>query len=68
MIFQLHFIEQVAIFNKTLLSLTKKQTSALVNTQCSNSKELRTLSRDCKITDFLKSWFIHLTPKPISSA
>lgn len=48
MIFQLHFIEQVAIFNKTLLSLTKKQTSAFVSTQCSNSKELRTLSRDRK--------------------
>lgn len=32
MVFQLHFIEQVAIFNKTLLSLTNKKTSALVNT------------------------------------
>lgn len=59
MIFQRHFIEQGAIFNKTLLSLTKKQTSALVNTQCSNSKELRALSRDCKRTDFTFNSMIH---------
>jgi len=51
MIFQLHFIEQVAIFNKTAPS-DQQENKCSCEQQCSNSMKLRTISRKHWRTDF----------------
>lgn len=45
MIFQLHFIEQVAIFSKTALS-DQQENKCSCEHQCSNSMKLRTLYQE----------------------